>query len=126
MGGVQSRPPKLENLLELDGWLDKYQNEICRRYSVYLEFCKKIEECGGWEEFTTSYRRFGVTVMHDNSVRCFEWAPGAEALSLVGDFNNWNHESHPYRRLEYGKWELVIPPKPDGSCPIEHGSIIKV
>lgn len=86
--------------------------------------------------------------MQDNSVRCFEWAPGAEALSLVGNFSmfsklsmlplvfivkfrnflsdSWNTESHPYKKLEYGKWELIIPAKEDGSCPIPHNSIVKV
>ncbi|EFO21494.2 hypothetical protein LOAG_06995 [Loa loa] len=126
MSGNGSRPPRLDNLLKLDGYLWNYQNEICRRYGVFLDYSKKIEECGGWETFTTAYREYGVVVMKDNSVRCLEWAPGAEALSLVGDFNDWNTESHPYKRLEYGKWELIIPADKDGNCPIKHGSIIKV
>uniref|UniRef100_A0A914ZVN0 1,4-alpha-glucan branching enzyme n=1 Tax=Parascaris univalens TaxID=6257 RepID=A0A914ZVN0_PARUN len=126
MGGEASRPPQIDNLLKLDGYLWNYQNEIARRYGVFLDYSKKIEECGGWEAFTSGYREFGINVLKDNSIRCLEWAPGAEALSLVGDFNNWNNQSHQYKKLEYGRWELIIPPKPDGSCPIDHLSIIKV
>ncbi|VDM06929.1 unnamed protein product [Wuchereria bancrofti] len=126
MSSSGSRPPQLDNLLKLDGYLWNYQTEICRRYGVFLDYSKRIEECGGWETFTTAYREYGVVVIRDNSVRCLEWAPGAEALSLVGDFNNWNTESHPYKKLEYGKWELIIPADKDGNCPIKHGSIIKV
>ncbi|KAK6103238.1 Carbohydrate-binding module 48 (Isoamylase N-terminal domain) family protein [Brugia pahangi] len=126
MSSSSSRPPQLDNLLKLDGYLWNYQTEICRRYGVFLDYSKRIEECGGWETFTTAYREYGVVVMRDNSVRCLEWAPGAEALSLVGDFNDWNTESHPYKKLEYGKWELIIPADKDGNCPIKHGSIIKV
>ncbi|VDN55530.1 unnamed protein product [Dracunculus medinensis] len=126
MGNNSSRPPQIDNLLKLDGYLWNYQGEISRRYAVYLDFIKKIEQCGGWETFTTGYREFGMHVMPDNSVRCLEWAPGAEALSLVGDFNNWNDQANPYKKLEYGKWELVIPANKDGNCAIKHESIVKV
>ncbi|KAH7718854.1 Gbe1 protein [Aphelenchoides avenae] len=67
-----------------------------------------------------------MIVQPDNSVHCLEWAPGAEALSLVGDFNNWSTESHPYEKQPFGKWKLVIPAKADGSCPIPHNSVVKV
>lgn len=40
--------------------------------------------------------------------------------------DGWNTESHPYRKLDYGKWELIIPANKDGSCPIKHLSIVKV
>ena len=39
------------------------------------------------------------------------WAPNARAVSVVGDFNNWNPEVNPMTRSEYsdGVWELDIP-----------------
>lgn len=40
--------------------------------------------------------------------------------------DGWNKESHPYTKLEYGKWEINIPPASDGSCAIKHLSEIKV
>ncbi|VDN03775.1 unnamed protein product [Thelazia callipaeda] len=121
-----NRPPQLDTLLKLDGYLWNHQSEICRRYGVFLEYSQKIEQCGGWEKFTSAYNEYGILVMEDNSVHCLEWAPGAEALSLVGDFNDWDTERHPYKKLEYGKWELIISADNDGTCPIEHGSIVKV
>lgn len=78
------------------------------------------------DEFTRSYQHYGIIVQPDNSISCLEWAPGAEGLSLVGDFNNWNLSSHPYSNIGYGKWELKIPANGNGSCPITSGSIIKV
>ena len=42
---------------------------------------------------------------------CFSvWAPNAEAVSVIGDFNGWNKESHALRpRGESGIWEGFIP-----------------
>ena len=38
------------------------------------------------------------------------WAPNARFVSVVGDFNDWNHRSHLMRkRLDIGVWELFIP-----------------
>jgi 1,4-alpha-glucan branching enzyme len=38
------------------------------------------------------------------------WAPNAETVSVVGDFNQWNTESHPLKRREEGSglWEGFI------------------
>ncbi|VDM53022.1 unnamed protein product [Angiostrongylus costaricensis] len=126
MKSVMARPPQLDNLLKLDSWLYDFQPEICRRYGVFLEFQKKIEECGGIEHFTEGYKHFGLIVQPDNSVLCHEWAPGADQLALIGDFNGWNRETHKYKREDFGKWRLVVPPNPDGSCAIPHSSIVKI
>ena len=38
------------------------------------------------------------------------WAPGAEKVSVVGNFNAWSGSQHQMRRLdESGIWELFIP-----------------
>ena len=37
------------------------------------------------------------------------WAPHAKGVSVMGDFNDWNEDSHPMNRLEGGVWELFIP-----------------
>ncbi len=38
------------------------------------------------------------------------WAPYADKVSVVGDFNDWDPQKHPLRKLEYcGIWESFIP-----------------
>ena len=38
------------------------------------------------------------------------WAPNAERVSVVGDFNQWDGRCHPMRvRGNSGLWELFIP-----------------
>jgi len=38
------------------------------------------------------------------------WAPNAESVSVVGDWNGWNRASHPLQpRAHSGIWEAFIP-----------------
>ncbi|OIP82430.1 MAG: 1,4-alpha-glucan branching enzyme [Rhodobacterales bacterium CG2_30_65_12] len=44
------------------------------------------------------------------------WAPNAERVSVVGDFNAWNGTAHPMRRRgSTGVWEIFIPGTGEGS-----------
>jgi 1,4-alpha-glucan branching enzyme len=44
------------------------------------------------------------------------WAPDAEKISVVGDFNGWQKDSHPLRpRAQSGIWEGFIPKVGKGS-----------
>ena len=46
------------------------------------------------------------------------WAPHAEAVAVIGDFNDWNESSHMMERLtptEMGIWELFTPDAKEGS-----------
>jgi len=42
------------------------------------------------------------------------WAPNAQAVSVVGDFNGWDGRSHPMTRREGGVWERFVPAVADG------------
>jgi 1,4-alpha-glucan branching enzyme len=43
------------------------------------------------------------------------WAPNADWVSLVGDFNGWDGRVHPMRLIAPGGiWEIFIPNLPDG------------
>ena len=45
-----------------------------------------------------------------SGVRFAVWAPNAEAVSLVGDFNGWDGARHPMqKRIPSGIWELFVP-----------------
>ncbi|MCG5535224.1 1,4-alpha-glucan branching protein GlgB [Ectothiorhodospira mobilis] len=49
-------------------------------------------------------------------VRFAVWAPAAERVSVVGDFNRWDGRCHPMRvRGGSGVWELFLPDLPPGS-----------
>lgn len=61
-------------------------------YEAYKLFCpRQVHEKGadGW-------------VFH-----C--WAPGAKAVSVVGDFNGWNERSNPMKKISVGVWRAFVP-----------------
>ncbi|MFL5236599.1 MAG: 1,4-alpha-glucan branching protein GlgB [Rhizomicrobium sp.] len=57
--------------------------------------------------------RFGsaaTTVDGVHGVRFAVWAPNAQRVSVVGDFNTWDGRRHPMRlRHAAGVWELFVP-----------------
>jgi 1,4-alpha-glucan branching enzyme len=58
-----------------------------------------------------------MTVGAHTGVHFAVWAPNAQRVSVIGDFNGWDGRVHPMRRLvPSGVWELFIPDLPDGSC----------
>ena len=43
-------------------------------------------------------------------VRFAVWAPNAERVAVIGDFNSWDARRHPMRlRYPSGIWELFVP-----------------
>ena len=65
-----------------------------------------------------SYRLFGARLMEVDGVRGVRfavWAPHAEAVLVVGDFNRWDLRSHPMRKRDGGVWELFVPGVKAGS-----------
>src|SRR5512134_2079106 len=45
------------------------------------------------------------------------WAPNAERVSVIGDFNGWDRASHPLRaRASSGIWEGFVPGLAIGVC----------
>src|SRR5947207_676101 len=59
------------------------------------------------------YEKLGAQpVKHDGvpGVSFAVWAPGAEQVSVVGNFNSWDGAQHPMRSLgDSGVWETFIP-----------------
>ncbi|KAH9638911.1 hypothetical protein HF086_013810 [Spodoptera exigua] len=119
--------PDIAKLFERDGYLKPYEKEIRRRYGCYKDLWDRIESWeGGFDGFTKGYKYFGPQFNSDGSVTWREWAPGAHSLHLQGEFNGWNSKSHPFKKLEFGKWELTIPANQDGSCPLKHESRVQL
>ncbi len=71
-------------------------------------------------ELSKAYEVFGchqLSALNTQGFYFAVWAPNAESVSVVGDFNEWNKNSHPlFVRLDHsGIWEGFIPNLPQGS-----------
>ena len=82
---------------------------VISEYDVYLF---------GQGRHTRIYDKLGANLMRigdADGVHFGVWAPNAERVSVVGDFNAWDGRVHPMRRLEpSGVWEIFIPGVTEG------------
>lgn len=64
------------------------------------------------------YERLGAHLAEVNGIRGVQfavWAPNAQRVSVVGNFNNWDGRRHPMRfQPAIGVWELFIPQLGEG------------
>ncbi|KNC98959.1 1,4-alpha-glucan branching enzyme [Spizellomyces punctatus DAOM BR117] len=121
-----SKVVPIETLIQDDPYLGPYKGAIQHRYSQYASWVDKINaDEGGVDKFTRGWERLGFNVDKDGIVYR-EWAPGAEQAFLVGEFNNWDRNSHPLKKNEFGVWEIRLPNKPNGELAIPHNTKVKI
>ena len=65
------------------------------------------------------YRKLGAHIMDVDEVTGVHfsvWAPHAQRVSVVGDWNNWDGRIHPLRKLmPSGVWEIFLPGVHEGA-----------
>jgi len=119
--------PYIDRLFEIDPELKSCEREIKRRYGHFKDLMNRFDAVeGGIENFSLGYKKFGPQIKSDGSLQWMEWAPAAKTLHLVGTFNDWNTFSHPFKKLEFGRWLIVLPPMHDGKCAISHLEKVKI
>ncbi len=117
------RRPPIPGLVLADGWLAPYEREITARMRLYDGQLERIcRRYGSLMECARGYERLGFNRVAGTGKWVYrEWAPGARALCLIGDFNGWNRESHPMQRRADGVWEITLP-----ADTLAHGQHVKV
>ena len=112
-------------ILDIDPLLAPYETEIDKRMEHYAAFKKRLLGAGeSLSSFANGHLYFGFqkSLEHDGWYYR-EWAPGAGAVSLVGDFNGWDDRSHTLNKInESGVWEIFIPK----ISVLPHGSKLKI
>ena len=117
------RRSPIPGLVLADGWLAPFEREIKGRMRLYDAQLERIcRRHGSLMEFAHAYTRMGFNRDKETGEWVYrEWAPGARALYLVGDFNFWNREANPMQRDANGVWEIRLAPDA-----LKHGQHVKV
>lgn len=114
---------KIPKIVNDDPWLAPYQDEINGRISRFnsrLVDIKKNHK--SLKEFSLGYKYLGIHYNKKEKGWYYrEWAPRAKALFFIGDFNNWDRNSHPLAKIEGGIWEIFVPENV-----LQEGSLVKV
>lgn len=124
----ESNMELIRGALNLDPWLEPYSNALISRQLQFRKWMQQLKEAeGSLSEFATSYKKYGL---HANKatkeVTATLYIPDVQSVSLVGDFNGWNAESHKLSKAnDFGLWTLTIPPI-NGDYAIAHDSKYKI
>ncbi|MCG9132492.1 alpha amylase C-terminal domain-containing protein [Candidatus Poribacteria bacterium] len=116
-------------LIDTDPLLKPYRTQLRERFVHYQRFKAEIEKTGGvLGEISQGHRYFGFNRgEHEGETGIWyrEWAPGAAALALIGDFNDWSRDANPMSADDWGVWHLFLPDT-DFADRFMHGSFVKV
>lgn len=98
-------------LVQDDPWLQPFQAEIEQRIKRFDYARSLIEEnWGSFSNFASLHEKLGVHFKARTDEWVFaEWAPEAQSISVVGEFNNWNGEDHQLLKTKDGFWQISIP-----------------
>lgn len=109
-------------ILEIDPWLKDYENDINLRMNEFDKEKNRILNNGQTlKDFANAHQYYGFHKVKNGWIYR-EWAPNAQSLYLIGDFNNWDRHSHPLKKINDGDWEIFI----KGIRTLAHKSRIKV
>ena len=113
---------KQYKILSIDPLLKPFYDDIDLRVRRHTETRKALLGTkADLSAFANGYMYYGFNRTETGWVYR-EWAPGADAVHLIGDFNAWNRTSHPMKRLEDGTWEIYL----EGERALKHGQRVKI
>ncbi|HYA18410.1 MAG TPA: 1,4-alpha-glucan branching protein GlgB [Bryobacteraceae bacterium] len=76
---------------------------------ISTEFDLHLHAEGTLYEAWHSFGAHPETIEDVPGVRFAVWAPNAESVAVVGDFNDWDTSRHPMRLRNSGVWEIFLP-----------------
>lgn len=112
-------------IIKHDPWLEPFKGAIEGRHNDVINKERELTQaCGSLTEFANAHEYFGLHRTQRGGWVFREWAPGATAITLVGDFSNWKPmKKFELRRLpgSDGVWETRLRPSD-----IHHGQHYKM
>ena len=95
-------------IIERDRALRPFERDINLRMDNYYGTRRRLTGGGSLSDFANAHEYYGFHHT-DNGWVYREWAPGADALYLTGEFNDWAADAAPMTAIGNGNWELRLP-----------------
>ncbi len=108
-------------LIEKDPWLGPYAGEVRMHLDRYNDTRWKLAGEGSIVDFANGHHYFGFHRTETGWV-FRDWLPGADAVWLKGDFNDWEPYDHPLTHIGNGVWEIAL----EGEDALKHGQFVKL
>ena len=122
MADTQTASPRPSlKIIETDPNLAPFEPDLQLRMQLYRDACRRLAGDGSLSDFANGSLYYGFQLGR-NGWYYREWAPGAEKMSLIGDFNGWDPEKNPMKKVGNGNWQVFV----RGRKSIPHGSFVKV
>ncbi len=104
----------MRKIYETDPWLEPWRNAIDERHARILS---------SWEKHSDANSHLFYGLHKDEHGWVFrEWAPNANMIYLIGEFNNWKRvRSYALSPIGNGNWELRLP-----DFFLHHGELYKL
>ena len=106
---LPSLPARYQLRVKLGSGEETVQEDPYRFWPLLSDFDVHLHGEGTNHEAWHSMGVHLVTVDDVDGARFAVWAPSAETVCVVGDFNDWDNYRHPMRKRDGGVWELFIP-----------------
>ena len=95
-------------ITELDPLLKNFETDIDNRMKQYeAKKASLLQNADSLVDFANGHAYYGIHKA-DGGWYYREWAPGAEKMYFMGDFNDWNKTSHPMKKLDNGVYEIFL------------------
>ena len=112
----------MKKIYKTDPWLLPFKDAIDQRHSRILQMKRHIAGDGLLKDAVNNHLYYGLHRGADGSWVFREFAPNANRIYLIGDFNNWKRtDAYALKPVGSGNWELVIP-----ELFLQHGQLYKL
>ncbi|MBR6197717.1 MAG: alpha amylase C-terminal domain-containing protein [Bacteroidaceae bacterium] len=111
-------------LVKADSWLEPYEPAIVGRHQHAIDKIAELTQGGkqSLSDFASGYLYFGLHRTDNGGWVLREWAPNANEIFVIGDFNDWQeNEKYRMKRIDNGNWEIKLK-----SGQMKHGDLFKL
>lgn len=101
---------KKSMIYDSDKWLKPYKSVIDRRNRMIMDLKARYSVDGSLAAGINNHVYYGMHKDGKGNWVFREWAPNANKIYLIGDFNNWKRtEAYALKPVGGGNWEITLP-----------------